>query len=477
MGKKFDPLEALVSSPIAKAVADSAFGKTVATKVGLPPAPDLRRGRVLPAGEVVLAEIGAAGVVRDTLALLGIEPTAPIRDTPESRTKGDDGRMQPPRYDRKIGALVVDLTGVRTVADLEDLRSVLRPGVRGLAGSGRIILVARAPESYGDDLEPRVVAQGLDGVNRSLGKEVRGGATSNLVYVDPSTSPAALASTLRFLLEGRSAYVDGQSWRVDGAEVSDEAAKNTSPFTGKIVVVTGSARGIGAAIARTFARDGATAVCVDIPPAGEALSKVANEIRGTALQLDITAADAGSRIAEHVTGRYGNDARIYAIVHNAGITRDRMIANLDESTWAQVLDVNLAAQLRMNAQLLDGRVGGIADGGRIVGISSTSGIAGNKGQTNYAASKAAIVGLVRAMAPELASRGITVNAVGPGFIETDMTAIIPFVQREIFKRSNSLQQGGKPVDVAETIAYFADPASAAVTGQVVRVCGQAIVGQ
>ena len=175
--------------------------------------------------------------------------------------------------------------------------------------------------------------------------------------------------------------------------------------------------------------------------------------------------------------RYGQEARLYAVVHNAGITRDRMLANLEEKGWAAVLQVNLAAQLRMNEALLDGRVGGLVDGGSIVGISSTSGIAGNKGQANYATSKAAIVGLVRAMAPRLASRGITVNAVGPGFIETEMTAAIPYLQRTIFQRSNSLSQGGKPVDVAETIAYLADPASAGVTGQVVRVCGQSLVGQ
>lgn len=476
MRGKVDPLEIIATSPVARAFASSPVGKSLATKLGVPPAADLRRGRALQRGAVSLAGLDNDGPGRRTLALLGVETIDPVVDTPDARTPGESGRPVPPGYESRLGALVLDLTGMRTVKDLEYVRGVLRPAVRGLERSGRIIFIARAPESY-DELEPRVLAQGLDGLNRTVAKELRGGATSNLIWVDPETTPQALASSLRFLLEGRSAYVDGQSWRVGVADVSDDVATSVSPYAGKIVAITGAARGIGAAIARTFARDGATVVGIDVPASGEALAKVVNEIHGTALQLDITLADAGERIAAHVVARYGEDARLYGIVHNAGITRDRMLANLDEKGWAAVLEVNLAAQLRMNALLLDGRAGGLADGGSIVGISSTSGIAGNKGQANYATSKAAIVGLVRAMAPRLADRRITINAVGPGFIATEMTAAIPYLQRQIFQRSNSLAQPGLPVDVAETIAYLADPASAAVTGQVVRVCGQALVGQ
>src|SRR5674476_1078908 len=347
---------------IPRAIASSPVGQLVATKLGVPPTVDLRRGRVLPGGRVSLAGLDNGTLARRTLTLLGVETIDPVVDTPDARTTGESGRPVPPGYEGRLGALVIDLTGLRTVTELEYVRGVLRPAIRSLERSGRIILIARTPESY-DELEPRVLAQGLDGLNRTVAKELRGGATSNLVWVDPETSPEALASTLRFLLEGRSAYVDGQSWRVGVAQVDEDVARTTRPYDGKIVAITGAARGIGAAIARTFARDGATVVGVDVPASGEALAKVVNEIHGTALQLDITVPDAGERIAAHVAERYGADARLYAIIHNAGITRDRMLVNLDEKGWAAVLDVNLAAQLRMNASLLDGRPGGLADVG------------------------------------------------------------------------------------------------------------------
>jgi 3-oxoacyl-[acyl-carrier protein] reductase len=120
--------------------------------------------------------------------------------------------------------------------------------------------------------------------------------------------------------------------------------------------------------------------------------------------------------------------------------------------------------------------GSLGEGGRIIGLSSMAGIAGNRGQTNYATTKAGMIGLTQALAPSLAEKGITINAVAPGFIETKMTEAIPLATREVGRRLNSLFQGGKPVDVAETIAYFASPASNAVTGNTIRVCGQAMLG-
>ncbi len=458
----------------------SPVGKAVARQAGLTDPPKLRRGRELPSGPIVLAELGSVGgVVGQTLKSLGISTIDPVLDVPEARTPDEKGRPQPPQYPTRPGAIVVDATGVREIAQLEGLRQVLRPAMKGLERSGRIIIVATDAADV-ESLEAKAVAQGIDGVNRTVGKELRGGSTSNLVFVRGDVEPGDLRSTLGFLLHGRSAFVHGQTWRVARRKAGDQVGEGHDwqrPFAGRIVVVTGAARGIGEAISRTFARDGATIVAIDMPQAGDALAKVANDLRGSALQLDITSPEAGARIAAHVSQVYGPDAKIFAIVHNAGITRDKLLANLDEQKWASVLEVNLAAEMRINPVLLDpGLPGGLAENSRIVGIASTSGWAGNKGQANYAASKAGVMGLVRAEAEELADRPITANAVAPGFIVTDMTAAIPFVQREVFQRSNSLQQGGKPVDVAETIGYLCDPESGGVNGQVIRVCGQNIVG-
>lgn len=461
-------LESILTSPV---------GRKVAAKAGLAEPPVLRRGRVLPAGPIALATLPGGGVAAEVLDALGLGSVEPLLDLPGNRTSDEKGRPQPPRYDTRPGALVVDATGMRSIDELELLRQVLRPVMKGLEKSGRVIILATEADAV-SGVEAKAVAQAIDGIMRTVGKELRGGATANLVLLAPGVRSADLNSTVSFLLEGRSAFVSGQVWRVAPRKDTHDGSVTDHPFTGRIVVVTGAARGIGASIARTFHRDGAKLVVVDIPAAGENLAKVANELRGSALQLDITAADAGGRIADHVASVHGPDARIHAMVHNAGITRDKMLANLDEKVWASVLDVNLAAEMRINEVLLDhSRPGSLAEDGRIVGIASTSGWAGNKGQANYAASKAGVMGLVWAMRDDLADRHLTTNGVAPGFIETDMTAKIPYVQREVFRRTNSLGQGGQPVDVAETIAYLCDPASGGVDGQVIRVCGQNLVGR
>ncbi|MGQ4598070.1 3-oxoacyl-ACP reductase [Nocardia sp. R6R-6] len=371
----------------------------------------------------------------------------------------------------KYGALVFDATGIGTIEDLTQLFEFFQPAMRSIAPSGRVVVIATTPE-LAAGVEEQIAQRALEGFTRSLAKELRRGATAQLVYLHPEAPAAAtgLESTLRFLLSAKSAFVDGQVIRV-GKDDATAPADWDRPLAGKVAVVTGAARGIGATIAEVFARDGAQVIVADIPAAGEALSRTANKVGGTALALDVTAPDAAEKLAEFATQRFGG---IDIIVHNAGITRDKLLANMDEGRWNAVLTVNLAAPHRITEGLV--ARGALKAGGRVIDVSSIAGIAGNRGQTNYGASKAGVIGMVAAEAPKLAEQNITINAVAPGFIETAMTAAIPLATREAGRLMSSLQQGGRTVDVAETIAYFASPASNAVTGNVVRVCGQSLIG-
>ncbi|MFE4217112.1 3-oxoacyl-ACP reductase [Streptomyces sp. NPDC056844] len=363
-------------------------------------------------------------------------------------------------------AVVLDATGVTTAAGLADVHAALHPVVRSLAGGGRIVVLGTTPSP--DDHHQAAAQQALEGFVRSLGKEIGRGATAQLLRLAPGADAASAESTLRFLLSPRSAYISGQVVELT-ADAPGEVADWAAPLTGRTALVTGSARGIGAAVASVLARDGARVVCLDVPQAEEELTRTADRLGATALPLDITAPDAADLIAAAVPD--GLDI----LVHNAGITRDRRLANMPADRWASVIDVNLDSVLRTTDALITS--GTLRRGGRIVATASIAGIAGNNGQTNYAASKAGIIGLVRSLAPRAAAEhGITVNAVAPGFIETKMTAAVPLFIREAGRRMNSLSQGGLPVDVAETTAWFAQPASGAVNGQVVRVCGQSLLG-
>ncbi len=450
------------------AFVNGGLGKQVAGRLGLPRPQVLRRyepGQPLLDGPALVAAAGDGPLVGGLTEMLSAADVDLLQA--EAISDGQD----------RIAAVVVDATAARRIADLEDLRAVLQPTLRRLARCARVLVIGAEPEQQ-DDPEAAATQRALEGIVRSLGKELRAGATTNLLIVDRDALSGGalevLESPVRFFLSARSAYVDGQPVHVRAAQVT-APADWARPFADQVVVVTGAARGIGAGIAQVFARDGAHVVCVDLPGSGEALARTANRIGGTALQLDITADDAGERLAAHIAERHGG--RLDVVVHNAGITRDKLLANTDADRWGSVLDVNLAAQLRINEVLLDpDRAGGLAEGGRIVSVSSTSGIAGNRGQANYAASKAGVIGLVHHLSGRLADRGITVNAVAPGFIETEMTAKIPLATREVGRRINSLSQGGQPVDVAETIAWLAGPASGGITGQVVRVCGQSQLG-
>ncbi|EXE89604.1 short chain dehydrogenase family protein [Acinetobacter baumannii 532279] len=365
----------------------------------------------------------------------------------------------------KFKAVVFDASGIQNSEQLNELYKFFNPIARQVATSGRVIVIGTTPESA-KTVKQAIAQRALEGFIKSVGKEFKKGITAQVVYVDEGAA-ANLESTLRFLLSPRSAYVSGQVIRVSKADVVDvDWAK---PLAGKTALVTGASRGIGEAIAHVLARDGAHVICLDVPQQQADLDRVAADIGGSTLAIDITAADAGEKIKAAAAKQGGLDI----IVHNAGITRDKTLANMKPELWDLVININLSAAERVNDYLLEND--GLNANGRIVCVSSISGIAGNLGQTNYAASKAGVIGLVKFTAPIL-KNGITINAVAPGFIETQMTAAIPFAIREAGRRMNSMQQGGLPVDVAETIAWFASTASTGVNGNVVRVCGQSLLG-
>ncbi|MEV0442651.1 3-oxoacyl-ACP reductase [Streptomyces spectabilis] len=362
---------------------------------------------------------------------------------------------------RRPAAVVLDATGVATVTALVDVHATLHPVVRSIADCGRVVVLG-APLSPADHHQA-AAQQALDGFVRSLAKELGRGRTATLVR---TASAPATEPTLRFLLSPKSAYVNGQTIEVAHDETASGSHDALRPLAGRTALVTGAARGIGAAVAEVLARDGARVVALDVPAARTDLVRVAERVGGVPLALDITADDAGERIAAALPD--GLDV----LVHNAGITRDRRLANMAADRWSSVLDVNLGSVLRTTDFLL--KSGTLRRGGSIVATASVAGLAGNAGQTNYAASKAGIAGLVRSLAPRaLAEHGITVNAVAPGFIETRMTAAVPLLIREAGRRLNSLAQGGQPVDVAETVAWLA---LGGVNAQVIRVCGQSLLG-
>lgn len=416
--------------------ARSGLGRPVVRGLGLPSPPRLTRwspGDPLLPGPVLVGPVGS-----------------PFH---EELTEWASGAPKAQK-DGQFHALVFDATGLTRPEELRALYEFFHPVARSLTPSGRVIVLGSAVES--------AAQRALDGFIRSVGKEFGRGITTQLIRLWKGATVASAQSTLDFIGSSKSAYVSGQTIVVGPGKPKQD------DLSGKVALVTGAARGIGAQIARVLAREGAHVICLDVPAAGEALTKVANDIKGESLQMDLTG---HGDIVSYSQKRHG---RIDIVVHNAGITRDRTLAKMDPARWDSVMAVNLVAPVRVTEALLEADL--IPIDGRIIGVASTSGIAGNRGQTNYATSKAGVIGWIRDLATQVRAKGITANAVAPGFIETKMTARMPMMVREAGRRLNSMSQGGLPIDVAETVAWLAAPGSATVSGNIVRVCGQMFLG-
>jgi 3-oxoacyl-[acyl-carrier protein] reductase len=464
-----DRYSQLVNNPV---------GEVVAKNLGLPRPIELDRyepGQPLVRGRVLLG--GAPGgrlgeAIARTLAFAEVDVvTTPDDEVRRGAAAGDlDAGMFNPEApsSERFKALVFDATGISESGQLRELWRFFHPTFRQMQPSGRVVVLGTPPEDCEGPREA-TAQRALEGFTRSIGKESRAGGTAQLVYVKPGAE-GRLDSTLRFLLSPRSAYVSGQVIRVgDGGE--PPAVDPERPLSGKVALVTGASRGIGEAIARTLARDGAHVVGLDIPPLAEDLEGLAGEIGGSAIVADITDPEAPATICDALAAAHGG---VDIVVHNAGVTKDKTIVGMDAERWDVLIDINLSSEERINDALLERDL--LNDNGRLICVSSISGIAGNAGQTNYGTSKAGVIGMVQSMASVLGERGATINAVAPGFIETQMTAAMPIATREAGRRMNSMSQGGLPVDVAETIAWYANPASTGLNGNLVRVCGQSLIG-
>lgn len=369
-----------------------------------------------------------------------------------------------------IDIFVMDASGCRTVDDLGAVYAAFQPELKRIGRNGRVLLVAPLLSEAGDPIAV-AVARGLEGFVRSLAKELgRRGATANLASVSRQAL-ARLDGIVRFFCGPQCAYVSGQAVQVSADTAVPDSQPTTSVLAEKVALVTGAARGIGLATAERLAQEGAKVVLLDVPSSTEELTKAASRIGASPLALDIAQAASPVAIARFLRENFGG---VDIVVHNAGITRDRTLAKMEPQQWEQVLQINLSAIAAIDQQLHEDAL--LRNDGRVVCLSSISGIAGNFGQTNYATSKAALIGYVAAQAPLHAARGITFNAVAPGFIETPMTGKVPILTREIGRRLNSLSQGGQPRDVAELVTFLCTPAACGISGQTIRVCGQGLMG-
>ncbi len=370
----------------------------------------------------------------------------------------------------KVDGLVFDATAIDHPDALTNMYKFFHPRIRSLGKCGRIVVIGR-PVNEHKAPAAAAAAHALEGFVRSVAKEIgKKGGTAQVVYVETGAEDR-INPILQFILSKRSAFISGQVFNVNKSVTAPTEIPFEKPLAGKVALVTGAARGIGATTAAKLAEEGAKVICLDRPEDEETLNESIGAFKGIPLLYDLSHADAAEHIAKFIKKTTGS---VDIVIHNAGITRDKTLGKMKQEVWDLTININLSAVIRLTNELIEKAI--LNENGRMVCLSSIAGIAGNFGQTNYAASKSGIIGYVQAIAPTLAQKGITVNAVAPGFIETRMTAAIPFITREAGRRLSNVSQGGLPQDISETITFLASPGCSGITGNIIRVCGGSLIG-
>lgn len=370
-------------------------------------------------------------------------------------------------YDSVIDGLVVSCVGMQSIEDLEDLFTSVKNTVNKIATNGRIVLVSKIDK---ESITSFAVQRSIDGFSRALSKEIGGkkGVTVNLLKItNDDVKATEVVNAATFFLSDKSPFITGQVVELNTAD-SQALTSQQQLLKGKVAIVTGGARGIGAAAAKVLYREGAKVIIVDVPQASEDAQALAKEIEGEAKLLDITKDGAAQELQNHVISTYG---KLDILVNNAGITRDKTIAKMSIDQWRAVLNVNLKAVINLTETFAQK---GFSKNAKVVSLSSISGIAGNVGQTNYSLTKSGVIGFTQAVAAT--NNNLYANAVAPGFIETKMTENLPFFIKEGGRRLSTLKQGGVPEDIAELIGFLASPLSDGINGQCIRACGGSMIG-
>ena len=238
-------------------------------------------------------------------------------------------------------------------------------------------------------------------------------------------------------------------------------------FSEKVAVITGAGRGIGRSVSEKLAAEGATVICTDVMDCGETVDRI-TAAGGSAesVVFDVTDGDSAETAIKGIVDKHGT---IDILVNNAGITRDQLLIRMKTEDWRQVLQINLDGVFNVTQPVA--KIMMRQRSGRVVNIASVVGLMGNAGQSNYAASKAGVIGMTKSLAKELGPRGVTVNAIAPGYIKTPMTEKLTDAQREALMKNVAIQRLGEPEDIAETVAFLAGPGASDITGVVIKVYG------